>query len=197
MKRAEAAKLAAIMLGAYPSQAAKLGEELGEAMIAAYEALLDDIPYSMAQAALRALAQTEKFMPSVADIRAACLELTKGPKRPGVDAWGDVIAFRKFQDVTAIGSADPITLHICKEFGWIEYRTLWRNGADVDQWHVVSGDNESADRARFIELYDKLRTQGHRESVAPILAAARDARQRGIQGDPFERALGALTGEKS
>ena len=191
MNRQEAAKLAAVAMGAYPSQAAKLTSKLAEAMIAAYETLLDDIPYEMANAALRALAQTEKFMPSVADIRAACLELTKGPKRPGGDAWGDVIALRTFRDVSTMDEVDPITLHICKEFGWVEYRTLWRNGADLEQWHVVSGENESADRARFIELYDKLKAQGHREAAAPVLAAARKARERALPGDPFPRALAA------
>jgi hypothetical protein len=193
MNRQESARLVAIVMGAYPSQAAKMSAKQGEAMITAYETLLDDVTYELAQGAVRVLAQTEKFMPSVAEIRAACLELTNGPKRPGGDAWGDVIALRTFRDVTDMAKADPITLHICKEFGWIEYRTLFRNGADVDQWHVVSGDNEAADRARFIELYDKLKAQGHRETVAPLLATARATRERELPGNPFQRALTAAT----
>lgn len=188
MTRGETSKLVGVLTAAYPSQAAKVDVV---AMIDAWAELLDDVEYPIAAAAVRALAQTEKFMPSVADIRAACLELTKGPKRPGGDAWGDVIALRTFSDVSTMASVDPITLHICKEFGWLEYRTLWRNGADLEQWHVVSGENESADRARFIELYDKLKAQGHREAAAPVLAAARQARERALPGDPFQRALAA------
>lgn len=194
MNRTEAAKLAAIAMGAFPAQAAKLDKALATAMVSAYETLLDDIPYKHAEAALRALAQTATFMPNVSDVRRVCLELAKGPIRPGVDAWGDVIALRTFRNIDTMAAVDPITLHVCKQFGWIEYRTLWRGGAEIDQWHVVSGENEASDRARFVELYDKLKAQGHREDVAPVLAASRASRERELVGDPFQRALGKAGG---
>lgn len=197
MTRGEAAKLVAIVMGAYPSQAVKLGEDIAEAMVSSYAVLLDDIPYATAQAALRALSQIERFMPSVADIRAACIELTKGPRRHGVDAWGDVIAMRSYRDVSAIRCFDQIALHVCREFGWLQLRTLWRGEDEVEQWHVSHSENESADRARFIELYDKLTAQGHREAVAPVLAEARQARERGLSGDPFRRALDVAARGKS
>ncbi len=188
MNRGEASKLVGVALAACPAQAGKVDTI---AMIDAWADLLSDLDYAKVSAALRVHLQTSKFLPSIAELRAACVELTKGPSRPGGDAWGDVIALRTFSDLSSMAEVDPITLHICKEFGWLEYRTLWRNGVDIEQWHVVSGENEAADRARFIELYDKLKTQGHREAVSPILAAARENRARELAGNPFQRALAA------
>lgn len=195
MTEAEAAKIVTVVLSAYPSQATRLSEDAAEPMISTYALLLADIDYEMANRAVCVLVQTEKFMPSVSEIRAACIEIERGPQRPGGDAWGDVIALRKFANLETIKQVDPITLKICQQFGWIEYRTLWRGGADIEQWHVVSGENEAADRARFIDLYDQLNKQAHRETVAPVLAAARTTRERELGGDPFQRAL-AAAGEK-
>ncbi len=192
MNDGEAAKLVSLALAAYPSQAGWVDVP---STIEAWASLLSDVDFAAAEAAVRVLAQTERKMPSIADIRATCLELAHGPKRPGVDAWGDVIALRTFTDVTTMTSVDPITLHACKQFGWIEYRTLTRNGVDIEQWHVVSGENEAADRKRFIDEYDALKAQVHRESVAPILAEARATRARQLPGNPFQLALESATAQ--
>lgn len=193
MNRGEAAELVSLALAAYPSQAGWVDVD---STIEAWKDLLSDVEFGSAKAALRVLAQTERKMPSIADIRATCLELARGPRRPGVDAWGDVIALRAYRDKPTMEAADPITLHICREFGWLEFRTLTRGGVDVEQWHVVSSENEAPDRARFIEYYDKLSAQGHRETVAPELAAARQQR-RGLSGSPYQRVLDVVKGSGS
>ena len=47
-------------------------------------------------------------------------------------------------------------LHGCERYGWIEWRVLFRGGVEIDQWHVVTGENEESDRIRFAQLYDSL-----------------------------------------
>lgn len=176
MNRQETAKLVAVMVAA-TAQGAKLDGRAVEGMIDAYSGLLADLDYEACDAAVRVLLQSKPFIPAVADIRSAVLELKHGPVRTGADAWGDLRKLQTPRDRAAMALVDPIVLYVCQSYGWIEWRTLWRNGEDIEQWHVVTSEkNEASDRARFIELYDSTVSQYRREVQVPILAAAREAR---------------------
>lgn len=180
MTRQEAARIVAVILASYPTQAEKLlNPKRQVAMVEAFESLLSDVSYEHANAAVRALVQTSKFMPSIAEIRASALELVRGPVRAGVDAWGDLRQLRAFRDRDAMTEVDPLVLQVCQRYGWIEWRTYFRGSEDIEQWHVVTSEHEASDRARFAELYDKLASQAQREAQSPLLAAAREAREGG------------------
>jgi hypothetical protein len=198
MDRKETAKIVSVMVAA-TAQGAKLGGKAVEAMVDAYTALLTDIDYARCNAAVRVLLQAQTWIPSVADIRRTVLELERGPGRFAGDAWGELRMLQKYQVREAMEFVDPIVLHICQAYKWIEWRTLWRNGEDIAQWHVVLGEHEPSDRARFIELYDKLTSQERREQQVPLLAVARDARERGqlsSAGDLVAGLLQAATAKK-
>lgn len=195
MNRQETAKLITVMLSA-GGQRAKFDKKVVEDMITSYSALLADVDYARCNAAVRVLLQSQTWLPSVADIRRTILELETGPQRAGGDAWGDLRKLRTFQTREAMELADPIVLQVCMSYDWIEWRTLFRNGEDIEQWHVATGDHEPSDRARFIELYDKLVSQGRREQQVPILAAAREARERGQLKSAGDLVAGLLAAAK-
>ena len=166
MTTAETIELVRFVLAAYPAQRARMSGEDAKAMVAAYAAGLADVELEHAQAAATRLIRTSKWLPSVSEIREAIGVVHAGERRSGIDAWGDVIAMRTYRDRDALETFDPLSVEICRRFGWLEWRVLVRGGRDFDQWHVSSCENEPADRARFAEAYDKLTASARREAQA-------------------------------
>jgi hypothetical protein len=167
MTHDEAARLVAVMLAAVPSH--RVDAKSIPGMIAAYRDLLDDLSYEQCNAALRVLLQTRTWLPSVADIRSTALEITRGPVRAGGEAWGSVLRAISAEGVyrqpgVDFVFADPVTAQCVAAFGW---------------QNLCSSENPTADRARFVELYDKLATQHRREQQSPALAAAAEVRELG------------------
>jgi len=164
MNRQETAKLIAVMLASCPTQAAKLDEKRQLAMLDAYTSLLDDLPYEHGNAALRVLLQTRTWIPSVAEIRITAHELARGSVLPGGEAWGAV--------VKAIGK-HGMYKQPGADFTFADSTTA-RVVAAMDWRMLCMSTTPTADRARFVELYDKLAAQSQRESVAPLLTIARE-----------------------
>lgn len=167
MKQNEAARLVSVLLAAYPSQCAKLDEKQQAQMVTVFADLLDELSYELCNAALRVLMQTAKFMPSVAEVRAAALELKHGAVAAGGEAWGSVVKAMQREGANKTPGVDfvfrdPVTARCVNAFGWRE---------------LCLSENAAADRARFIELYDVLASEHRREQQAPVLAAAREVRQ--------------------
>ena len=165
MNREEASKIVAVMLAAVPSH--RVEAKAVPQMINAYADLLGDLTYEQCNAALRVLLQTRTWLPSVADIRSAALELQRGPVRAGADAWGGVLRAIKAEGIyrepgVDFVFSDPTTAKCVEAFGW-------RN--------LCESENQVSDRARFVELYDKLAAQGQREAQSPQLGAAVEHRQ--------------------
>lgn len=185
MNRQETAKIITVMVAA-TAQGAKLAPKAVEAMIDAYTALLGDVDYARCNAAVRVLLQSQTWIPSVADIRKTVLELERGPVRPAGDAWGDVLAaIREFGQRRTPGVdfhfADPQVHHCVQSLGWSR---------------LCLSEDTTADRARFIELYGAVASQERREQQVPLLAAARDLRQRGELSSAGELVAGLLAAAK-
>jgi hypothetical protein len=146
MKAIEAAKLVAMLSAAYRD--AKLNAEASQV----YEAMLADLDFGLAQEAVWRLIRTSKWLPTVAEIRQTAADIERGPVRRGAEAYADVIA-----EIRRVGSygtprfADPVTAECVKAM-------TWRG--------LCLGDNEAADRARFIELYDSLAARQRVDIVA-------------------------------
>jgi hypothetical protein len=139
MKPSECTRLLAVVFGGFPH--AKPTPET----IEVYRGLLLDLEFDVAQKAVaRVLALPREFPPSIGHIRSAVADLIHGPVRAGGEAWADVK-----QAIQRVGGrcypepafADPVVSTTVNALGW---RQLWNE------------QNETADRARFIELYDKL-----------------------------------------
>ena len=144
MTRVEVAKLVGVLMAAFPSN--RVTPQTAQV----YEEFLQDLDYDKANAAVRRLVTTARFMPAIAEIREACVESAHGQVRPGGDAWGDVLAaVRKFGIYRTPQFADPVVARAVQSLGWGE---------------ICNSENQAADRARFIELYDRLSKAQRREA---------------------------------
>ncbi len=187
MTRQEAAKLVAVILAACPAQSSKLDSQRQLAMVDAFEALLSDMSYEQANAAITVLLQTRPYMPAIADIRAAALEFARGPVTPGGERWGTVLRAMQAEGAYRQPGVDFVfhdstTARCVQALGWRE---------------LCLSENQVADRARFIELYDKLASQSQREAQSPILAAAKQQRELASAGNGVVLQLAAKLGGKS
>ncbi len=161
MTESEVAKLVAVLIAAFP------GTRAGDETSAVYEGMLLDLDATVANAAVAQLVATKPaFMPSIAEIRERCASLTTGEIRAGGEGWGSVQKAIKRagryrvpgQDFTFV---DPVVAEAVDAMGWVE---------------LCDSENATADRARFIELYDHLATRARRALLSECLPAMRHLR---------------------
>jgi len=143
---AEAARLTASVLAAYPAAASKLTASAVAAMPGVWHTLLSDLTSEQANRALARHVAVSQWMPSVADLRRAALELEVGHRNAGGEAWGLVLrAIGRWGMNRAPGVdfvfEDPVAARCVDALGWRE---------------LCLSENQVADRARFVELYDQL-----------------------------------------
>lgn len=157
MTKPEAAKLVAVLLAAYPAARASSGTS------EVYERMLADLDYPTANAAVERLLATSKFMPSIAEIREACMSLLHGEQIAGGEAWGKVLSAIGRWGVYRVPGVDfvfqdPVVARCVAALGW---------------QNLCNSENQASDRARFIELYDRLAVTTRKELNAGALPAAR------------------------
>lgn len=182
MTQFQTAKLVAVLLAAYPQAL------WGDGTPLLYERMLADLDAAVAKAAVEQLIATSRYLPTVAEIRAACVELTVGPRRFGAEAWGEVLtAIGRFGHRRTPGVdfkfGDTNTTRAVIAFGWR---------------HLCSSENPIADRARFIELYDQLDASTRKDlltaTLPSTLARAQLRGDRTASGGPLLRlVLDAIT----
>src|SRR5690606_23812012 len=137
------------MVTAFPSTWIKLDEPQQRATMATYRAMLVDLEYDVAMAALARCLATAKFMPTPAEIREAALALVAGERSIGGEQWGRVLAAIREQGVYRVPGrdfvfTDAVTARCVAALGWTE---------------LCNGENTVSDRARFVDLYDELAVQ--------------------------------------
>ena len=126
----------------YPSWWLKLDRRTQDATFAAWASMLEDIELAPALAALKRHAATNKWPPSVAEIRAIVAEATVGRRRSGVDAWGDVkAAISRDGRYRTPRFADPLAARAVEAIGWVA---------------ICDSEDEMVERAHFARAYDAL-----------------------------------------
>lgn len=185
MNKEETGAIVAVIIASCPAQSARFTPASTVAMINAYSSLLADLSYEQCDAACRLLLQTRTWMPSVAEIRSAALDLTRGAVRAGGEAWGSVTkAIREQGSWRTPGTDfvfnDPVTARCVALMNWGD---------------LCASENSVADRARFIELYDKLATETRREAQSPMLSAARQQREVGGQAQQIGNLIALVAGK--
>lgn len=133
--RQEIIKALTVLAAAYPRF------ELPPATVEIYTRLLIDLDFDTLKAATLHCATVYKFFPTVAEIRAAAVELqTMAEGIPAEsEAWGEVI--KRIQDVGSYGTPEfshPLIAQVVRQFGWL---------------NLCMSENQTADRARFLEAY--------------------------------------------
>lgn len=156
---AEIHKALTLLAAAYPRF------DLPEATIKVYQRLLADLDFDLLKAATLQCATLCKFFPTVAEIRDAAVELsTMAEGIPSdIEAWGEIN--REIQRVHHDGRPEfshPLIEQIVRDLGW---RSL------------CLSDNQIADRARFMDAYEKnLKVSRRRRQMLPEVTGIVDKR---------------------
>ena len=166
MTKQQAVEVVKRILAGWPTQRMRMSASDVEGMYVAYVDGLLDLEANAVMDAVRRCARTSEWMPTIAKLRAEAVATVLGAARSGTDAWGEVRALTGYRERPALAGIDPLAIRICDQFGWLEWRTLWRGGQDVEQWHIVTGANEAADRARFIDEYNRVVAADRKETAA-------------------------------
>lgn len=105
--------------------------------------MLCDLDYAVLDNAIMQYIATEKFPPTIADIRKLASGVTSEEPLSWGDAWEQVIrAIRKhgyMNELEALNSMDPLTRKCVKRLGW---------------QNICMSENISADRANFRMIYE-------------------------------------------
>ena len=119
-------------------------------------AQLQDIPYKIAQAGLQKWVATNKWSPSIADIREMTSGITFGEIPDWGEAWSEtqkaIRRFGSYRVAEALDSLSPLTRKVVERIGFM---------------NLCMSDNESADRANFRMIYETLAERQKRDAQLP------------------------------
>lgn len=124
------------LFAAYPNTAA------GPETVAMYVRLLGDIPPTALQTVVDQAIATNKFLPSISELRDQWDALQRLGAATWVDGWNEVQ--RQIRVTGVYGTpkfSDPLTAQVIRTMGW---RT------------ICMSENQVADRAQFRDMYNIL-----------------------------------------
>lgn len=118
---------------------------------------LQDIPYSVVEAGLRKWVATNKWSPSIAEIREMTATVQNGEIPDWGDGWEQVLtAIRKYGSYRipeAMESFDSITRQCVERLGFK---------------NICMSENISVDRANFRMIYEQIAERNKREQQIPL-----------------------------
>lgn len=132
---------------------------------------LQDIPFPVAEAALRKWVSTNKWSPSIAEIREASANIQNGDIPDWGEGWEQVCkAIRKYgfyEPKKALESLDPLTRQVVERLGF-------RN--------ICLSENPTAERANFRQCYEVLakREQTRQQLALPLQEAIKQIQASGM-----------------
>lgn len=117
---------------------------------------LQDIPYEVAEAGLNKWVSTNKWSPSIADIREMAATVTEGEIPDWGNGWEQVlVAIRlhgSYNVKAAMDSFDPITRKCVERIGFK---------------NICMSENINADRANFRMIYENLAQRHQQDRLIP------------------------------
>ena len=161
MTKREFALFASALRALYPNNDKLLPNDAARNLW--YE-MLSDIPFSVADAGLRKWAATEKWPPTIAEIRGFCVSAAAGDLPDWGSAWHetlDAIARYGYQgEQAAMDALSPMTRETVKRLGWRQ---------------LCISENQEADRANFRMVYESLAERKTKDrAISPELRARLD-----------------------
>lgn len=119
--------------------------------------LLGDLDYAVLNAAIQKYMLTNKFPPTIADLREMATTISIGEIPDWGEGWEKVLnAIRRFgymRETEALQSMDEITKTCVKRLGW-------RN--------ICMSENINHDRANFRMIYEQITERTKKESALPL-----------------------------
>lgn len=123
---------------------------------------LQDIPYQVAEAALRKWVATNKWSPSIAEIREMTVNVTHGEALTWGESWEKAVAairrFGSYRPKEALESLDPLTRKCVESLGYRE---------------LCISENPMADRANYRMVFETYaqRQQTEQQLALPLQEA--------------------------
>lgn len=152
MERQEFATFAAALRTYYPKEQLLPNQQAMELWFRE----LQDIPYSVAETALRKWVATNKWSPSIAEIREAVTGISKEKIPDWSEAWENVLTavrtYGSYQPVEALESLDERTRSCVRRIGF-------RN--------ICMSENISVERANFRRIYEATAERDAQEMALP------------------------------
>lgn len=122
---------------------------------------LEDIPYQVAEAVLRKWVATNKWSPSIAEIRESAANMVNGEQLTWGEAWEKALnavrRYGSYNKQAALESLDPLTRRCVENIGYLD---------------LCMSENIMVERAHFqkiFEIYAK-REQTEQRLSAPLLS---------------------------
>lgn len=151
MTRAEAARLLAWVAANHPQMQERDLRPTAELWCR----MLADIPYELAERAVAKILATNRFWPSVAEVREAALELSGTRIPTAAEAWGEVRAaigaYGYYRPGEAMASLSPAVRQAVSHLGWSS----------------VCQEDESIIRAHFLRTYEACARREQELAVVP------------------------------
>ena len=145
-----------MIIAALKSNYRNFGVESKEQMEFWYS-MLQDIDYPILETAVKKLVSELVYPPTIADIRNAVAETTEMPALDAAGAWGEVRDairyYGSYRKKDALESLSPLTRQVVQGMGWQE---------------LCYSENQMADRAHFMKMYETLVEREKKEKVIPL-----------------------------
>jgi hypothetical protein len=154
LTKLEVGKILAIIAAAYDRF------EINEFKQQLWLEMLQDVPYQVAQVALKKLILESPFPPSIADIRKQIVEVTtpQENKKDSGQAWGEVMkaisSHGIYQPEKALASMSETTRKVAERIGWREICMQ-----EEDKMGVLRG--------QFMKIYDSLVLREKQDALLP------------------------------
>lgn len=167
MTKKEFAMLAMAMRTYYPKEQILPNDK---AMQLWYQELCD-IPYEVAEAALRKWVATNKWSPSIAEIREMTVNVTNGEQMTWGESWekavGAIRRFGMYRPQEALDSLDPLTKRCVQSLGFRE---------------LCLSENPMADRANYRMVFETLqkREQTEKQLALPLQEVIAQIQTKGL-----------------
>lgn len=143
MTETDVIKLFAILTAAYPSFDRFETVEQAEPVVVLWAEMLKDIPYELAELAVKKFILESPYPPTIADIRQQVVEILCGNEPDAATAWGEVVRalnyYGYYRPQEALASMSPLTAKIVKLIGW---------------QNICMAEDPSVIRGQFIKMYE-------------------------------------------
>lgn len=117
---------------------------------------LKDLDYKVAEAAVNKWAATNKWSPTIADLRETALTITLGELPEWGEAWQEVtLAIRRYGSYRAgdaLKSLSPLTKKVVERLGYLQ---------------LCASENIAADRANFRMIFEQLAAREKKQAQLP------------------------------
>ena len=117
--------------------------------------MLADIPFELAERAVVRVLATNRFWPTVAEVRQAAMELSGLRIPTAAEAWGEIskaaMTYGNYRTREALESLSPVVRQTAQYLGWAS----------------ICQDDESVIRAHFLRTYEACAKREQEAAVLP------------------------------